>query len=148
MSKKTVFLTSILFCAAFAFSPPASFSEEDTAAIGQLDSANSLFQRGMYKMAINEYAKFIESFPESVYLHEAYFGIAESWYFLKDYNAAIAGYKRYTAEFPMRDKTAVSELRIGQALFFSNYRSVSIDVTLGICSERKCTICFGYYFFQ
>ncbi len=90
----------------------------------QLDFANGLFQRRLYKMARDEYSKFIDSFKQSKYLSEAYFGRAESSFFLKDYHSAIEQYKEYLRLFPKGEKVELSKMRLGQSfLFLKDYTS-------------------------
>ena len=83
----------------------------------QLDFANGLFQRDLYDMASTEYKKFIKTFPKSQYLADAYFGIAEGAFFLKDYTKAIEGYSQYLELFPDGKKLDMVTLRLGQTLF-------------------------------
>ncbi len=86
----------------------------------QLDFANGLFQRGFYKMAADEYGKFISSFKQSKYLPEAYFGKAESSFFLKHYHNAIEQYKEYLHLFPQGKKVDLAKMRLGQSFLFLN----------------------------
>ena len=86
--------------------------------VEQIDFANGLFQRGFYPMAINEYKKFISLFPNSKYIDEAYWGVAESLFFLKRYKEGIREYKKYIELFPQKENAAIANLRIGQAFFF------------------------------
>jgi len=82
-----------------------------------LDFANGLFQRGFRKMAISEYRKFIEQYPQSGYLGDAYFGIAESIFFDGQYSDALEEYRRYLEVFPNGAKAEISGMRVGQSLF-------------------------------
>jgi len=97
----------------------AQTENSSAADIEQLDFANGLFQRGFYQMAIDEYIKLIDTYPKSTHLHEAFFGIAESLFFLKSYDQARDQYEDYIKLFGNNKKAAISDLRIGQ-LFFLN----------------------------
>ncbi len=113
----------ILFAAALlgniGFSPAEEASPE-AAALEQFDFAAGLFERGMYKMAGDEYGKFIDSYPQSEHLRDAYFGLAESLYFQKRYDEAAAQYNRYLEMYPAEDnQTLVVKLRMGEILFFT-----------------------------
>jgi len=57
-------------------------------AFGQatLESANKLYKKGAYKKAQKEYADIITSNPNS---YDAYIGLANCYYGLKDFDAAI-----------------------------------------------------------
>ena len=112
-----IFYPSALVCV-FADGPALSADVE------QLDFANGLFQRGLYKMAKDEYDKFIEAFPKSRYLSEAYFGRAESLFFLKKYKDCIDLYKQYEKQFPSASKVDLVRLRLAQSfLFLKDYSS-------------------------
>ena len=113
--KATILAVSIIISSG----NPFLFAAQDAAPLEQLDFATGLFQRGMYQMAIDEYKRFIDSFPQSEYLEDAYFGIAESHYFLKEYDTAIKEYNQYMGKFPSGDKALTAELRIGEAFFFT-----------------------------
>ncbi|GEM_PF-2858964 len=83
----------------------------------QLDFANGLFQRDFYDMAMTEYAKFIQRFPQSPYLSEAYFGLAEGAFFLKNYQRAVDLYSQYLQKFPEGARKDLVTLRLGQSLY-------------------------------
>ncbi len=122
--------------AVFTVSPFSVFAENSSSRdVEQLDFANGLFQRDLYEMASAEYRKLITTFPQSQYLHEAYFGIAEGEFFLKDYAKAIKGYSKYLELFPDGEKLDMVTLRLGQSLFLTgayseallNFSKVSVE---------------------
>ncbi len=108
----TIFLSVVLVLNANHF-----LAAGESAPAEQLDFAHGLFQRGFYKMAMTEYKKFIELYPESENLDEAYFGIAESLFFSNGFKEAVQAYKRYNELFPDGKKLSISNLRSGQSLF-------------------------------
>jgi len=123
MSKRNVPI--IVICAVVILLRSAGFpcAEEvplQTTAIEHFDFATGLFERGMYKMAGDEYKKFIIVYPQSEHLRDAYFGFAESLYFQKRYDEAMAEYGRYLEMYPSEDnQTLVVKLRIGEIFFFT-----------------------------
>ncbi len=82
----------------------------------KIDFANGLYQRGLYDMASGEYQQFIAHFPDSNYVHEAYFGLAESYYSTGKYTEAAEVYQKYINQFGNRDKIHLAHLRLGQSL--------------------------------
>lgn len=115
---KRIIIVIVTFNLLFLTIEAQCVQKDDTAPLEQLDFANGLFQRGLYDMGIKEYKKFLEVFPESEYRGEAYFGIAESLFFLKQYKNALNEYTRYVQDFPIGEKVALASLRIGQTYFF------------------------------
>lgn len=90
--------------------------------IDHIDFANGLFQRGLYQMALEDYKQFIEKFPDSKYLHEAYFGLAESLFVLKKFQQSVAGYKKYLKLSKDRKNLNIARLRLGQVFdLLGNY---------------------------
>ncbi len=83
-----------------------------------IDFANGLFERNFYDMALQEYKKFIVAFPESDFLEDAYYGVAESLFFLKSYVRAIGALNSYKEFYPSGAKIDIVNLRLGQSFFF------------------------------
>ncbi|MBL7071010.1 MAG: tetratricopeptide repeat protein [Candidatus Omnitrophica bacterium] len=108
-----ILIGSIRFCL-------AQYAAPETAALEQFDFATGLFERGMYKMAGDEYKKFIDAFAQSEHLKDAYFGFAESLYFQKSYDEALYEYNKYLERFSTADnQMLVVKLRIGEVFFFT-----------------------------
>lgn len=107
-------------CALLCFSQETSQSTPAVEQVEQFDFATGLFQRGMFKMAGDEYKKFIDLYPQSEHVQDAYFGYAESLYFEKKHDEAVSEYQRYLNMFPSGDKAPVAKLRIGEAFFLGN----------------------------
>jgi len=115
--KLSIILSLLLASISFNHTPALYAADTTIADVEQLDFANGLFKRELYDMATNEYNKFISFFPESSYIDEAYFGIAESRFFAKSHDEAIESYEKYIELFPEGSKNAIANLRIGQILF-------------------------------
>ncbi|HPM42546.1 MAG TPA: tetratricopeptide repeat protein [Candidatus Omnitrophota bacterium] len=117
--KSNLFLTA--FIAAIFTAPvvsaPLALAEDgpkvaQSESSEQLDFANGLFSRKMYKMAADEYEKFISSYPEDPKTPRVYFMVAESLFYLGDYRSATEAYDEYLKRFA-GDKDAVhAKLRI------------------------------------
>ncbi|MGE0268743.1 MAG: tetratricopeptide repeat protein [Candidatus Omnitrophota bacterium] len=82
----------------------------------KIDFAHGLYQRGLYDMAGGEYQQFIDRFPDSTYVHEAYFGLAESHFSMGRFSEAAAVYQKYVNLFNNRDKIHLALLRLGECL--------------------------------
>lgn len=82
----------------------------------KIDFAHGLYQRGLYDMAGGEYQQFIDRFPDSTYVHEAYFGLAESHFSMGRFSEASAVYQKYINLFNNRDKIHLAHLRLGECL--------------------------------
>ena len=83
----------------------------------QLDFANGLYGRGLYKMAVQEYQNFIDKFPESDLKDKAYFGMAESYFFMDDHEHAQEVYHIVLTNFPQSPLGHSAQLRIAQIHF-------------------------------
>jgi len=125
-----------IICIIFFLMAQVSFAQSPSGKdVEQLDFAHGLFQRDFYDMASSEYQKFITIFPESPYLHEAYFGIAEGAFFLKDYEKAIAGYSKYLELFPEGEKVPMVQMRLGQTLFLTDKYEDALGYFLKVSVE-------------
>ncbi len=82
----------------------------------KIDFAHGLFQRGLYEMAAGEYQQFIDKFADSDLIHEAYFGLAESYFFEEQFQQAADVFRTYVTQFPNRDKINLAKIRLGQSL--------------------------------
>ena len=142
--KKVFFIA--LFCGLFFFGNNVCFasskegsSEKKEALpkdVEQLDFANGLFERGLYRMSAKEYEKFIHAFPESEFRIEAYYGAPESLFFAKSYKKAIEKYKRYVEFFSDKDKVCIAKLRIGQSYFLVEKFDDAIEIMLSIDIQK------------
>jgi len=111
-------LTAFFISAVIALAGPvSSVSAGNMSALEQLDFANGLFRRGYYDMAITEYSKFISLYPKESGRDQAYFGIAESYFFEKKYPSAVMNYRKVRELFHRSDKNMISLVRIGQAFY-------------------------------
>jgi len=133
----------------FAVTPFSAYAENSSSKdVEQLDFANGLFQRDLYEMASAEYQKFITFFPESQYLHEAYFGIAEGSFFIKNYKQAIEDYSKYLELFPEGGEMAMVTLRLGQALFLTGEYNEALlnfsDVMVEALDEEFVQVLYFY----
>jgi tetratricopeptide (TPR) repeat protein len=124
-------LLFVLFCAwpawVWADSPPVTPQDmeltdkpaQSRPDLEAIDFANGLFERGFWTMALEEYKKFVYTFPESDFLDEAYYGVAESLFFLKDYPKAIGAFNSYKELYPEGAKIQIIHLRLGQCAYFT-----------------------------
>jgi len=143
------FIISYLVAVVISTSAICTLSaNQDSPTIEQLDFANGLFRRGMYRMAINEYKKFIELNPYDENLHQAYFGIAESNYFAKSYEDAVAAYRKYIELFPEGERASISKVRIGEAFFFGKRYDEALNTLLILEKEiEDYNLSLAVYFY-
>ncbi|MBF0216916.1 MAG: tetratricopeptide repeat protein [Candidatus Omnitrophica bacterium] len=86
----------------------------------EFDFANGLFSRGMYDMAVEEYKKFIEAYPDSSYRELADFRAGESFFMDKEYSAAETWFEAFLAGDPAEELLSKAQLRLAQIGFFKN----------------------------
>ncbi|MCB9747481.1 MAG: tetratricopeptide repeat protein [Candidatus Omnitrophica bacterium] len=121
----TILVFNLVICLLIGFplqaqetiSSDATVKDSNSKEVEQIDFANGLLQRGFYDMAVKEYEKYIQTFPESPYLNESFFGVGEAHFFAEDFQAAMDGYQRFIELYPDNKKKLVAELRIGQAFY-------------------------------
>ena len=88
----------------------------------QIEFANGLFSRGLYEMAIEEYRQFIQDFPQSESLNQAYWAVGESLFLLKSYPQAIEAYDQYINLFPNDSKINLGRIHRAESYFsFGKY---------------------------
>lgn len=86
----------------------------------QFDFANGLFHRGLYYMAVTEYQKLLERYPDSAHLAEAHFGMAEGFFFSEAYAQAIKAYEMYIQQKGALPQKSLALLRVGQSHYALN----------------------------
>ena len=82
------------------------------------DFANGLYVREIYDLAQKEYRRFIDSYPASSFINDAYYRIAESFWHLKKYEDALPFYQKLKREDLSGPKKEVIRLR--EALCYKN----------------------------
>lgn len=93
----------------------------------QIDFAQGLFERGLYPMALLEYEKYIANFPESEFVSDAYFGVAESRFLTRNYAKAVEGYEAYLQRFPEGKNRHLVQLRLGQSYYLSDHFAKALE---------------------
>lgn len=146
LTRKYAILKIIVLLSSSIYMSSLCHAEADSQQLEQLDFANGLFKRGMYDMAINEYKSFINVFPKSELIDEAYFGIAESFFFQKLYPEAMDEYKKYLKAFPNGKTVDIANLRIAQTLFFTKQFEEALDY-FNMVDEEKLDKNFKQIFY-
>jgi tetratricopeptide (TPR) repeat protein len=85
----------------------------------KLDFAHGLLEQSMFSMAAVQFEEFIQQFPQSTFLDDAYVGAAESHFFLKEYDRAAGLYQKYLEQFPSGKSKGIALVRLGQCLYLS-----------------------------
>lgn len=118
MRKKTVsFVLLFLILVGSCFAQEV-VEKPDSKEFEQFDFANGLFERTLYDMAITEYKKYQDSYPEGQFNQEVLFGLAESYYYDDDYEHAVEYFTAYLQAFPQEKSVSIANLRLGQSYFF------------------------------
>ncbi|MBN1521703.1 MAG: tetratricopeptide repeat protein [Candidatus Aureabacteria bacterium] len=104
---KNKFFYAVFFICFFFIPCPAAFSAEKE----DWDFANGLYVRKIYDLSQKEYKRFIESYPKSPFINDAYYRIAESLWNLKRYEEAIPYYQKLKREDISESKNEVIRLR-------------------------------------
>ncbi|MCK5707022.1 MAG: tetratricopeptide repeat protein [Candidatus Aureabacteria bacterium] len=113
-------LVSISF---FLFNQDAFSSEQE-----DWDFANSLYVRKMYDLAQKEYKHFIKEYPNSTFINDAYYRIAESKWHMNKYDDALSFYQRLKRENIGSPKNEVVRLR--EALCYKNQKKEEKAISL------------------
>ena len=82
----------------------------------QLDFANGLYERQIFDLALDEYNKYLQYFPEGQFAADAYFGRAECLFFSEQYEPAGQAYQIFIERYPDNARVNTVHLRMGQAL--------------------------------
>ncbi|MCA9399729.1 MAG: tetratricopeptide repeat protein, partial [Candidatus Omnitrophica bacterium] len=103
----------------------------------QLDFANGLFQRELYEMAVDEYQKITKDVSVTAQVkEEALFGIAESYFFMNDYDRAASAYDTFLKNYAGTDRAFITDLRRGQIFFYKEKYKDSIQQLDAVNEER------------
>ena len=100
----------MLFFAAFsaAMAPALAGENED------LNFAKKLRRDGMYVAAAEEFLRFTEKYPQSVFRPEALFNAAESYLQAAKANDALSTYERFIETYPKDDRSCMARLQRGK----------------------------------
>lgn len=82
----------------------AAVAPEATPESKDFDSAQSLLKTGKFKESFDAFDKFLQTYPKSAHVAEAYYGLGMSQFSLRNYKASIATQQKVIAQFPESDK--------------------------------------------
>ena len=91
-------------------------AEDDPAAQTQLDAANGIFAKDFHELALAEYGKYLQWFPNAKGVEEAAYRSAECLRALGKAGDARAGYKEVLRRFPAGPFAARAEFRLAEML--------------------------------
>ena len=83
----------------------------------KIDFAQGLLGQAQYSLAATQFEEFIQQFPNSTFLQEAYLGAGECYFFLKQYDKAVDQFQKYLAQFPDGKSKGTAQVRLGQCLY-------------------------------
>ncbi|MFI5303148.1 MAG: tol-pal system protein YbgF [Nitrospiria bacterium] len=73
------------------------------------------YVKGNYDLALLGFQNFMQQFPTSFLIPNAYYWLGESYFSKKDYSKAIENFDKVARDFPKHDKVASSILKEGYA---------------------------------
>lgn len=157
--KYKIFFAGLLFVALlFPMASPMAAGAEKAPATGaaenkddavakaqrQLDFAHSLLARKYWVMAGEEYHKFLQTYPTSPLAEEAWFYLAESFYWLfaenndvKNLDKAVAAYSSLLEKFHKTRFKYYAILHLNLSLFFQGRYDKAIEGLLVLDADRK-----------
>lgn len=106
--------TALALAAALAWHAPAA--EDDPAAQAQLDAANGIFAKDFHELALAEYGKYLQWFPNAKGVEEALYRSAECLRALGKAGDARTGYEEILRRFPAGPFAARAEFRLAEML--------------------------------
>ena len=115
----------------------------------KIDFAQGLLGQGQYSLAAAQFEEFIQQFPSSTFLQDAYLGVGECYFFLKEYDKTVDQFQKYLAQFPDGKSKGVALVRLAQSLYIKGnldeslkqLNAVDLD---GLSAQFKQTL----YFFK
>ena len=105
---------SLGLCAALVWHAPAA--EDDPAAQAQLAAANGIFAKDFHDLALAEYGKYVQWFPNAKGVEEATYRSAECLRSLGKSGDARASYEEVLRRFPNGPFAARAEFRLAEML--------------------------------
>lgn len=97
--------------------PPA---DKDAAPQDAYMKAFGLFSANNYARAIEAFASFIKTYPDSEYAGNAQYWIGESYYTQRDYTQALEAFDRVIANYPKGKKVPDAMLKLGYTFISMN----------------------------
>ena len=90
--------------------------------------AFDLFQKGKYDDAVQKFQSFVQSYPKSSLLPNAYFWLGESCMMIKDYDKAILYFQELADKFPKNSMTPKALLSQADAFAATKDKKSSMTV--------------------
>jgi TolA-binding protein len=98
------------FCAVLLVAVSSAFAGENE----DLNFAKKLRRDGMYVAAAEEFLRFTEKYPQSVFRPEALFSAAESYLQAAKANDALATYEKFIEAYPKDERACLARLQRGR----------------------------------
>lgn len=106
----------ILLACALAAAGVACAAEEDPAARAQIEAAHGIFAKGFYELALSEYAKYLQWFPQATGVEEAIYRSGECLRALGKPAEARLRYEEILRRFPAGAFAARTNYRLAEML--------------------------------
>lgn len=116
MGLKLIPLIIILFGSMTLLSKPVTNDQKKLYIDEQIRFADGLIHRGHFTLAIDEYKRLINQFPNSELVGEAWLQLAEAYSIKKDYTQSFAIFQTFLKKFPNIRITSAAKLRYALTL--------------------------------
>ena len=113
----------------------------------RFDFADGLFARNLYDLAVGEYRKLLEEYPEHPRKAGSLFGLAESLFHLKRYDEAAASYADFLQHFPEHPQNGSAGLRMGEILLETGHRNEALRRFQALSQKTDASISSPAHFF-
>jgi len=90
----------------------------------EFENLVSIYKKGEYKKALNEFKNFLKKYPGTYYLPDVYYYIA---ILEEDYYSAVIYFKELTLKFPEYEKSDEALYRLGKLYFLHNNYTEAIN---------------------
>ncbi|MCL4217295.1 MAG: tetratricopeptide repeat protein [Candidatus Hydrogenedentes bacterium] len=107
-------VVAILCAAAVVLTPALA---QDSQEQQDIDFANALFSRGLYREAADEYRAYVEKYPQGSQISDAFYRLGESLYQLGDFEAALEPFAQTAALQADALNKQRAQLRQGEILY-------------------------------
>lgn len=123
-------LAAFMAAAFFASAPAFAGESED------LNFAKKLRRDGMYVAAAEEFLRFTEKYPQSVFRAEALFSAAESYLQAAKANDALTAYEKFIETYPKDERACLARLQRGRIFKALRRYKEGADELLQIADEN------------
>ena len=134
------FCRLLILCLLFLLLPPHVCSSAEAPVASPEESlafAQSLYDKGDYKLSLLEYRRFIFSFPAHALLPEARMGEADCLFGMGDYGEALNRYLDMARDFSLSEKGWTAAFKAARCYHMTGQTAVSVELYKRIASQTS-----------